>query len=50
VKKDIEIPLVETLELIPEPNGGPTEDFVIPNWLEELQNQQRAQRAAGKAR
>jgi hypothetical protein len=29
-KEDIEIPLIESLELIPEPDGSPTEDFVIP--------------------
>ena len=29
-KGDIDIPLIETLELIPEPDGSPTEDFVIP--------------------
>jgi len=29
-KEDIEIPLIETLELIPEPDGSVTEDFVIP--------------------
>ena len=29
-KEDIDIPLIETLELIPEPVGSPTEDFVIP--------------------
>ena len=33
-KEDVEIPLVETLELIPEPDGSPTDDFVIPEWLE----------------
>ncbi|MEX0671382.1 MAG: hypothetical protein WD060_13100, partial [Pirellulales bacterium] len=40
-KEDIEIPLIETLELIPEPDGGPTEDFVIPDRFQERQNQQR---------
>lgn len=34
-KRDVEIPLIETLELIPEPDGSPTEDFVIPDWLNE---------------
>jgi len=29
-KRDIEIPPLEMLELIPEPGGGPSEDFVIP--------------------
>jgi hypothetical protein len=41
-KRDVEIPLIETLELIPEPDGSTTEDFVIPEWLEERQKQQRA--------
>jgi hypothetical protein len=44
-KKDVEIPLVETLELIPEPDGSTTEDFIIPEWLEEGQKQKRAARA-----
>jgi hypothetical protein len=29
-KEDVEIPLIETLELIPEPDGSPAEDFMIP--------------------
>jgi hypothetical protein len=29
-KEDIDIPLIESLELIPEPDGSVTEDFVIP--------------------
>jgi ABC-type amino acid transport substrate-binding protein len=29
-KADIEIPPIETLELIPEPDGSPNDDFVIP--------------------
>jgi hypothetical protein len=33
-KEDVEIPLIETLELIPEPDGSPTDDFVIPEWVE----------------
>jgi len=40
-KQDVELPLIETLELIPEPDGSPTEDFVIPEWLEERQKQRR---------
>jgi hypothetical protein len=44
-KEDIEIPLIETLELIPEPDGSPTEDFVIPEWLQARQNHQRQQQA-----
>ena len=40
-KEDVEIPLIETLELIQEPDGSPTEDFVIPEWLEERQRQSK---------
>ena len=29
-KEDVQIPLIETLELIPEPDGGETDDFVVP--------------------
>jgi hypothetical protein len=36
-KEDIEIPLIESLELIPEPDGSPTEDFVIPERFQERQ-------------
>jgi hypothetical protein len=28
------IPLIETLELIQEPDGSPTEDFMIPKGFE----------------
>ncbi len=45
-KKDFKIPFIETLELIPEPDGSATEDFVIPEWLEERQRQKRAAQAA----
>ena len=48
-KEDVEIPLVETLELIPEPDGSPTEDFIAPDWLEERQEKQRRQQAAREA-
>ena len=41
-KEDIDIPLIETLELIPEPDGSPTDDFVIPKRLQEKQKQQQA--------
>jgi hypothetical protein len=34
-KQDVEIPLIETLELIPEPDGSATEDFVIPEGFQE---------------
>ena len=36
-KEDIDIPLIETLELIPEPDGSPTEDFVIPEGFQQRQ-------------
>ncbi len=36
-KADVEIPLLATLELIPEPDGSPTEDFVIPEGFQERQ-------------
>jgi hypothetical protein len=39
-KEDVEIPLIETLELIPEPDSSPTEDFVIPEGLQQRQKQQ----------
>jgi beta-lactamase regulating signal transducer with metallopeptidase domain len=38
-KEDVEIPLIETLELIPEPDGSPTEDFVIPDGFRQRQQQ-----------
>jgi hypothetical protein len=34
-KQDVDIPLIETLELIPEPDGSATEDFVIPEGFQE---------------
>ncbi len=40
-KQDVEIPLIETLELIPEPDGSPNDDFAIPEWLEEKQRRKR---------
>jgi hypothetical protein len=36
-KEDVKIPLIETLELIPEPDGSPNDDFVIPEGLEDRQ-------------
>jgi hypothetical protein len=33
-KEDVEIPLIETLELIPEPDGSVTDDFVIPEGFQ----------------
>jgi len=38
-KEDVEIPLIETLELIPEPDGSATDDFVIPREFAERQKQ-----------
>lgn len=36
-KQDVEIPLIETLELIPEPDGSGNDDFVIPEGFQERQ-------------
>ena len=36
-KEDVEIPLLETLDLIQDPEGSPTEDFVIPKGFETRQ-------------
>ena len=36
-KEDVEIPLIETLELIQEPDGSPTEDFVVPKGFQSRQ-------------
>jgi hypothetical protein len=48
-KEDVEIPLIETLELIPEPDGSVTEDFIVPDWLSEresrLQQEQKAEQS-----
>jgi hypothetical protein len=35
---DVEVPLVQSLDLIPEPDGGPNDDFVVPKSVEERQN------------
>ena len=43
-KQDVEIPLVATLEFIAEPDGGPTEDFMIPDWLAEREKLRGADR------
>jgi hypothetical protein len=40
-KRDVEIPLVETLELIPEPDGSPNDDFVIPEGFEAQQKRKK---------
>ena len=39
-KQDLEIPLIETLELIPEPDGSVTEDFVIPEGFQKGRQRQ----------
>lgn len=35
-----QIPLLESLELIPDPDGSPMEDFLIPADFEEWQKRQ----------
>jgi hypothetical protein len=40
-KEDVEIPLIETLELIQEPDGSVTEDFVIPDGIGDRRRRQR---------
>jgi hypothetical protein len=36
-KEDVEILLLDTLELIQEPDGSPTEDYLIPEGFQERQ-------------
>ena len=36
-EEDVVIPLIETLELIQEPDGSPTEDFIIPTGFQTRQ-------------
>ena len=38
-KKDVVIPLLETLEMIPEPDGSPTDDFIVPPGFQARQRQ-----------
>ena len=40
-KEDVKIPLIETLELIQEPDGSPTEDFVIPKGFQSRQKRRQ---------
>jgi hypothetical protein len=40
-KDDVFVPLVETLTLIPEPDGSPTDDIVLPQKFLDRQEQQR---------
>ena len=48
-KEDVQIPLIETLELIQEPDGSVTEDFIVPEWLSDresrLKKEQKAERS-----
>lgn len=44
-KQDVVIPLIETLELIPEPDGSATDDFLIPEDFLQRQRQPRPVRA-----
>ena len=37
----VEIPLIETLELIQEPDGSPPDDFVIPKGFETRQKRRQ---------
>ena len=40
-KEDVDIPLVETLQILPEPDGAPSEDIVIPPGFAERQERRR---------
>ena len=40
-KEDVEIPLIATLELIQEPDGSPTEDFMIPKGFQSRQKRRQ---------
>jgi hypothetical protein len=40
-KEDVEIPFVETLEILPEPDGSPGEDIIIPSGFAERQERRR---------
>ena len=40
-KEDVEIPLIETLELIQEPDGSPTDDFAIPKGFRTRQKRRQ---------
>lgn len=40
-KEDVQIPLIETLEFIPEPDGSGTDDFVVPPEFERRQKEQQ---------
>ena len=40
-KEDVKIPLIETLELIQEPDGSPPDDFVIPKEFQTRQKRRQ---------
>lgn len=40
-KEAVEVPLIETLELIQEPDGSPTDDFMIPKEFETRQKRRQ---------
>jgi len=42
-KENLVVPAIENLEFIPEPDGSPTEDFVIPEGFETRQRMYRGQ-------
>jgi len=45
-KEDVQIPLLKTLELIQEPDGGVTEDFIVPEWLRERESRLEQEQTA----
>ncbi|MFN9368023.1 MAG: hypothetical protein ACK6CT_04520 [Planctomycetia bacterium] len=40
-KEDIDIPLLESLQIVPEPDGSPSEDIVVPAGFAERQERRR---------
>jgi hypothetical protein len=40
-KEDVEIPLLETLDIVPEPDGSPSEDIFLPTGFAERQERRR---------
>jgi hypothetical protein len=45
-KEDVQIPLIDTLELIQEPDGSVTEDFIVPEWLSERESRLKQEQKA----